>query len=68
MRLSNPPPSYSPSHEAERNRTLEQADLFNHKRNADVEIGLARLILTSPNGTRYAVSVTNAGALTTTAI
>lgn len=68
MVLPQPPGSYSPRIEAERNRQIEQANRANHKRGQDVEIGEARLILTSPNGTRYSVTVDNAGALSATAI
>jgi len=49
-------------------RQLEQADRENHKRNQDVEIGQARLILTSPNGSRYEVTVDNTGTISATAI
>lgn len=47
---------------------LERADKENHKRNRDVEIGEGRLILTSPNGTRYKVTVADDGTLTTAAL
>lgn len=63
MRLPNPPPTYRPVHEHERSRQIEAADKRNHKRGADIEVAPGRLILTAPNGTRYVVSVTNAGAL-----
>ena len=47
---------------------IEQADNLNHKKNQDVEIGAARLILRAPNGTRYSVTVDNAGTLGATAL
>lgn len=68
MRLPQPKPIYDAHAERERNRTLELADRRNHKRGQDVEIGEARLILTAPNGTRYKLSVDNAGNVTTSAI
>jgi len=61
-------PKYSASAENERNRVIEQADYRNHKRNSDVEIGEGRLILTAPNGGRYNITVSNAGALVVTSI
>lgn len=61
MRLPLPAQGYSPRHESERNRVIEQADTQNHKRNRDVEIGQARLILTSDDGTRYEIDVSNDG-------
>lgn len=49
-------------------QAVQLADERNHKRGGDVEIGDGRLILTSPNGTRYAVTVDNAGALSAVAV
>lgn len=49
-------------------RSIEAADRNNYKKNQDVELGGNRLILTAPNGSRYKVSVSNAGALTVTLI
>lgn len=54
--------------EENRNRVLKQADAENHKRNRDVEIGNGRLILTSPNGTRWNITVSNAGAISATSL
>lgn len=69
MRLPAAPAVYDARFEAQRNLTLEQADLQNRKKNQDLEIaGAERLILSSPNGTRYSITVTNAGALQATAI
>ena len=49
------------------NNLIEQADGLNHKKNQDVEIGAARLILRAPNGTRYSLTVDNSGTLGATA-
>ena len=68
MRLPLPTVAYNARHERERNRTLEQADNLNRKTTDDVELGDEKLILTSPNGTRYSVTVDNAGTLSTTAL
>lgn len=68
MKLPIPQGQYSKAVEIERNRLLEQADEWNHKRNKDLEIGETRLILTSPNGTRYSITVDNAGVISATAI
>ena len=68
MKLAAPTPGYSRADQQEMRRQLEASDRENHKRNRDVEIGQARLILTSPNGTRYAVTVDNAGVLSTVAV
>jgi hypothetical protein len=50
------------------NLLIEQADGLNHKKNQDVEVGAARLILKSPNGTRYSITVDNSGNLGATAL
>jgi hypothetical protein len=49
-------------------RAIESADAMNYKRNQDIQVGGNSLILTAPNGTRYKVIVTNAGALSTVAV
>lgn len=65
MKLPTPSLQYNPIMEAQRNLMLEQADLQNHKRLADLEIvAPQRLILRSPNGTRWKIEVDNAGVLT----
>lgn len=46
---------------------IEREDLNSFKRNQDVEVR-TRLILASPNGTRYQVTVSNLGVLTATAL
>lgn len=68
MKLPLPGRTYDPLREQRRNGLIEQADSGNHKRGRDVEIGDARLILTSPDGTRYAVEVDNAGNLSASAV
>jgi hypothetical protein len=68
MTLPRPGSQYSQVQEAERNRALMTADAENHKRNSDVYIvGGTRLILVSPNGTKYSVVVANDGTLSTEA-
>lgn len=68
MKLALPSQSYSVADQRELRRALELEDRRNHKRNADVEIGEGRLILTSPNGTRYAVAVSDTGTISTVAV
>lgn len=60
--------AYSRRTEEARNRVIEKADEQNHKRNRDVEIGNGRLILTSPNGARWSITVSNAGAISATSL
>lgn len=68
MSFPNASQDYDHGNETRFRAAVNQADMQNHKRNRDIEMGQARLILTSPNGTRYAVAVDNAGALSTVAV
>lgn len=68
VRLPSPPPGYSLADQSETRRALEQALRRTHNKGEDIEVGVARLILTSPNGTRYSVTVDNSGTLSATAI
>lgn len=44
-------------------RQVERADDMNYKRDRDLEIGQNRIILTTPNGSRFALTVSDAGVL-----
>jgi hypothetical protein len=68
MRIKTPGQSYSVDDQREMRRQIELADQENHKRNRDLEIGKGRVILTAPNGTRYALTVSNAGTLSAVAV
>jgi len=69
MRLPDPGARYVQTEEARRNREIELADTRNLKRQQDIDlVSGMRLIMTSPNGTRYTITVSNAGAVSGTAI
>lgn len=68
MKLPAPSNAYSRADQQEVRRQVELEDQQNHKRNRDVELGVGRLILTSPNGTRYAITVSNAGVISAVAV
>lgn len=68
MKLPAPSSGYSRADQQEVRRQIELEDQQNHKRNRDVEIGVGRLILTSPNGTRYSIVVSNAGVISAVAV
>ena len=68
MILPTAPDVYNPIDTNKMNLLIEQADGLNHKKNQDVEVGAARLILKSPNGTRYSITVDNSGNLGATAL
>ena len=63
MILQNPPLRYDQSYQTRLNTTLKTADDLNRKRGTDIELVQERLILRSPNGTRYKVTVSDAGVL-----
>lgn len=60
MKLGQPKAGYNQRDEIERNRTIEMADMENHKRGRDIEVEPGRLILTDETtGTRYDLFVDN---------
>ena len=69
LRLSPPEAEYDQERETARNLSIENADRSNFKHFEDIDLANnERLILVSANGTRYSVTVTDAGVLGTTAI
>ena len=68
MRLPRPPDQYSATIEGQRNLVIEKADGLSHKKNRDIEVGVGRLILQSPNGTRYQITVSDAGVVGASAV
>jgi hypothetical protein len=68
VRLPKPTQVYDQRDQTEVRLLIERADDASHKRNEDIEVGNARLILKSPNGTRYSITVNNSGAISAAAI
>lgn len=68
MRLPNPSAQYSPRMEIERNRQIEAADKQNRKQGRDLDVGSDKLIVKSPDGTRWRIAVDNAGNISATAL
>ena len=52
----------------QRNNLIEQADNLNRKKNQDVELRGERLILQSPDGTRFSITVANDGTISATSL
>ena len=63
MILPNASNAYDQGVESQRNLLIEQADDMNRKKNQDIELRNERLILQSPNGTRFKLAVENNGNL-----
>jgi len=68
VKLPSAAQDYDLRDQAQLRNLLERADVQNMKRGQDIEVSSAKLILTSPNGTRYSVTVDNSGNLSTTAL
>tara|TARA_B100001113_G_scaffold146889_1_gene120420 strand:+ start:296 stop:481 length:186 start_codon:yes stop_codon:yes gene_type:complete len=61
MKIAPPPKQYDETYEIERNRLIELTDSDNQKRNTDI-------VLTSPNGSRFKITIDNSGNLSTTSV
>jgi hypothetical protein len=74
MTLPQPPDRYTQTSEEERNRQIQSEFTRTYKRDEDLEItgGTTsrdqRLILRSPNGTRWKITVSNAGTISATSL
>lgn len=68
MNLPAPTPAYSPDNEAATRRALEQEDKRNVKIGGDIEFINGKLIIRSPNGTRWRLAVADDGEVSTSAL
>lgn len=69
MSLHRSPAQYSKEDQDRLRKTLDQRDDTARKKQQDVEIaGSERLILSSPNGSRFNVVVSNGGTLSAVAL
>ena len=70
MKLQPAPRQYDQGQEQETRNQIERADALTHKKGRHIDLGgnSFYVILTSPNGTRYSVTVSDAGALVVTAV
>ena len=68
MILPRPPAAYDLRNESELRAALEREDRNNQKLTRDVVIEGRRLVLVSPDGTRFALTVSNAGVLAAVAV
>ena len=68
MRLPTPGSNFDQRAETQRNLLIEQADDLNRKKNQDIELRNERLIVQSPDGTRFKLQVDNSGNLSASSI
>lgn len=68
MSLPIAPGAYSVEDQRRTRAEVERMDKQNRKLRQDIEITSERFILSSPNGTRYVLTVSNAGALSAVAL
>ena len=67
MKLQRPTLEYDTADQLSLRRALELADALNRKKNVDIELRQdEKLVIRSPNGTRYYLTVSNVGALSAT--
>ena len=66
--MPDQPNNYDQLVERQRSLALEQADYLNRKKNQDIEVGDERIILKSPNGTRFKLVVNDLGVVTASAV
>jgi hypothetical protein len=67
-KLSKPPLAYNEQFQQRHASELERELSRCHKKNENIELGATAIIMTSPNGTRYKLTVDNSGVLGTTAL
>jgi hypothetical protein len=68
LKLISPSSSWSPAYQVRNNQALEANDLTNRKKGADIELTTDKLILRSPNGARWQITVSNTGVVGATAL
>lgn len=69
-KLAPSPPKYDQRLDQELRTEMERRDLMVHKKGRHIELGGPDfyIVLTAPNGNRYSLTVSNAGALVVTAL
>jgi hypothetical protein len=69
LKIPAPLSEWSPAYQIRVNQAVETNDLNNRKKGTDIELALAEnLILRSPNGARWKITVSNAGVVAATAL
>jgi len=68
MSLAPASAAYSREEQNRLRADLDRRDRQNLKRGRDIEMGAARIILQSPDGSRFALAVANDGTLSATAL
>jgi hypothetical protein len=68
LSLTQPPVRWDPGYQARLNAEHDRRDRLNRKTNADIELVKESLILRSPNGARWKITVSNLGAISATAL
>lgn len=68
LKVPAPASTWSPAYQIRVNQALESNDIANRKKGSDIELFPEKLILRSPNGARWEVTVSNAGVVGATAL
>lgn len=69
LKVPAPPATWSPAYQARANQAIEANDVGVRRVGQDVELGAKdKLVLRSPNGARWSITVSNAGTVSATAL
>lgn len=68
LKLPLAPAQWNRDYQTRLNQTMEIEDVKNRKLGTDIDVGANHLILKSPNGARWLITVSNAGAVGATAL
>jgi hypothetical protein len=70
LNLPSPSPTYDPKNEAQTRDTIAKADSDNQKKRQDFVVDpiYNRLILQSPNGTKWSLTIDNTGVISGTSL
>ena len=68
LKVPSPTTSWSAPYQTRVNQALESNDITNRKKGTDIELDADKLIIRSPNGGRWQITVSDAGVVGATAI
>jgi hypothetical protein len=68
LKIPSPSANWSPSYQARVNQSVEANDITNRKVGSDVELDREKLVIRSPNGARWQLTVSNAGVVSAVAL
>jgi hypothetical protein len=67
LKVPAPTTNWSPAYQIRVNQSLESNDITNRKKGSDIELFPEKLILRSPSGARWVITVSDTGVVGATA-